>query len=511
MPPSLSLTPSLHHSLLVSLIPTMAGKNRQKNAEKNGSASSGSEDVPKKSAAKSNGAPGPGAQGPPSGGSCLGLLASSLFYVALVGAAGVAAFYSQQVLEEMRQTNARHEESARNNAELSLRMAQVVEQTESLARVVDGLESSLGVTRVELEGAVARMKRGEVETRRVDDNLQKLQNDLLRELSKGIAEVKTSRERDFSSLERTVEERLSEVSASISGSVSVFSEAQEEARGQLEELKARLGQQDDPALIKEELGAIVEAVAELKVSGEARDAAAESLGAQVGAVRSEFQTRNQEVASLSQEVEAVRAVVQTTAGSLKEALSAAQAQIQILTDESQTLRGGTERIDEEVRDVQKRVDEASSQAQRRWEELDAKVKSLEEGAESQSRELSDRTESLMNKYDQSQNVLTKQGQTLENVREELKDARSSLKEVQTKTSSRSLSEGSGVDKMVQGLEARMEAVEKNRLETLRKAVESLETRAAKHEGHQKAIAALQDAVQKTTQTLAKLAKQPQKK
>lgn len=60
------------------------------------------------------------------------------------------------------------------------------EQINGLRSVVDGLESSMGITRVELEGAMSRMKKNELETRKVEEALQKLQNDLLRDLSEGI-------------------------------------------------------------------------------------------------------------------------------------------------------------------------------------------------------------------------------------------------------------------------------------------------------------------------------------
>ena len=62
---------------------------------------------------------------------------------------------------------------------------------------MDGLESSLAVTRSELAAASGRLKKGEVEKQRLEEALQKLQNDLLRDLSTGISEVKEARERDF--------------------------------------------------------------------------------------------------------------------------------------------------------------------------------------------------------------------------------------------------------------------------------------------------------------------------
>lgn len=105
----------------------MTAKNRNKNSEK--SAASSPEDVPKKSpkSSSSNGVSGPAPQGPPSG-SCLGLFATIAFYIGLIGAVGFAAVYLQQVVEEVRQISVRHEQSARHDGELSVKMDSVVQQ-----------------------------------------------------------------------------------------------------------------------------------------------------------------------------------------------------------------------------------------------------------------------------------------------------------------------------------------------------------------------------------------------
>ncbi len=106
----------------------MTAKNRNKNNSSEKSAASSQDDASKKSQkTTSNGVSGPGPQGPRSG-SCLGLVATTLFYIALIGAAGFAAFHLQQVVEEIRQTNARQEESARQSAELGTKMESVVQQ-----------------------------------------------------------------------------------------------------------------------------------------------------------------------------------------------------------------------------------------------------------------------------------------------------------------------------------------------------------------------------------------------
>uniref|UniRef100_A0A3Q0R0H1 Cytoskeleton associated protein 4 n=1 Tax=Amphilophus citrinellus TaxID=61819 RepID=A0A3Q0R0H1_AMPCI len=379
----------------------MTVKNRQKNSEK--SAASSHDDAPKKSQKSSNnGVSGSAPQGSPRSGSCLGFLVTTVFYLALIGAAGFAAFYVQQVVEEIRRTNAKHEESARQSAELS-----------------DGLESSLGITRVELEGAVSRMKRGEVETRRVEEALQRLQNDLLRDLSEGINEVKEAREKDFSSLEKTIEERLAEASQSIKVSVAEFTEAQSEAQSQLADLKARLGDTEDPTLFKQELSAIVDAVAEIKTAKDAADTSVDSLRVQINAVREELQTRNREVTSMSQEVEAVRKVMQDTTGNLRQSLSATESSFQVLKDKAAMIERSMEQVTGAVRNVEEQVSEAAAQALKRSDELEARVKASEESGESLS----------------ASSSLATQGKAVENIKtdleQELEAVKSSVEALQS--------------------------------------------------------------------------------
>ncbi|KAM9334745.1 cytoskeleton-associated protein 4 [Symphorus nematophorus] len=484
----------------------MTAKNRHKNnsSEKSQAASS-QDDASKKSqkSSASNGVSGPAPQGPKSG-SFLGLLASAVFYIALIGAAGFAAFHLQQVVEEMRQMSAKNEESARQNAELGTKMDSVVQQVESLRSVVDGLESALGITRVELEGAIARMKRGEVETRRVEEALQKLQNDLLRDLSAGISEVKEAREKDFSSLEKTVEERLAEVSQSITASVAEFTEAQGESQSQLADLKARLGDMEDPTLIKQELSAIVETVAEIKNAKEASDSSADSLREQIGAVRAELQTRNQEVASLSQEIETVRSVVQETVGSLRQSLSSADVEVQALKDKSLTLESSVERVAEAAHNAEKQANEAIAQVKKQSEDLEVRVKASEESGDSLSASVSDLTikvESLLTKYDDHESTLASQGEAVERVKTRLQQEIEELK--------------SSLDEQMRDLERRLEdssdRTDPEQLQSLKSMVAGLEAKAAKLEGHDKAIATLQQALQDTTRTLAGLSKDGKKK
>lgn len=113
----------------------MTAKNRHKSSSGEKSPASSQDDAKKSpkissssSGSSSNGVSGPAPQGPPRSGSCLTLVASTLFYIALIGAVGFAAFYLQQVVEEMRTTSAGQEESARLSAELGSKMDSVVQQ-----------------------------------------------------------------------------------------------------------------------------------------------------------------------------------------------------------------------------------------------------------------------------------------------------------------------------------------------------------------------------------------------
>lgn len=479
----------------------MTTKNRPKNSEK--SAAPGQDDASKKSqksGGSTNGVSGPVPQGSRTG-SCVGLLVTTAFYIAMIGAAGFAAFYLQQVVEEVRHIHGKHEESARRGAELGTKMESVVQQVESLRSNVDGLESSLGITRVELEAAVSRMKRAEVETRRVEEALQKLQNDLLRDLSEGIREVKEAREKDFSSLERTVEERLAEVSQSISASVAEFAEGQGEAQRQLADLRSRLGDAADPTLVKEELSAIVKVVAEIKTAKEQADATSDSLREQIGAVREELQTRNLEVTSLSQEVESVRLVMQETAGSLKQSLSAAEAGAQALEDQTVTLQNSVEELTNAVRAVEEKVNAAAAQAQKRSEDLEMRVKSSEESGDSMSGSLSDissKVDSLLAKFDEHESSLSAQGAAVEKVKSDLKleAVKSRMEELHS-----GIAASGDQTQPASGASASL----KVELESLRTAVEEVRRKAATLESQDEAIRSLQEAVEETTQAVAGLA------
>ncbi|XP_061662640.1 cytoskeleton-associated protein 4-like [Syngnathoides biaculeatus] len=421
-------------------------------------------------------------------GGCLGTLVSVLFYGAMIAGAALAAFHLQKVVEEIRHTSAKHAESAQRSAELGGKMESVVQQVASLKGVVDSLESSMGATRVELKDAVVRMARGEEETRRLEEALQKLQKDLLKELAEGISEVKEARERDFSSLETTVEQRLEEVSRSVRSSVAEFTGAQGEAQSQLADLQARLGGIEDPAMVKQELAAIVEVVAEIRAAKQDADSTADSIREQINSVREELRTRSQEVASLSQEVESVRSVVQDTVGSLKLSVSATQTDVQALRDQTGPLLGGWEQAAEGVRDVERKLDEVAAQMQKRADDVEARLKASEESGESAVAKV----ESLLSQYDTQESAQVGKAPSereLEALSEHLEELRTNVAAV-----------GEAQDSL-----ATTDSLMAQRVEELeRLAAEAGAENAAKLEEQQGAIASIQTALEEAARTLAAL-------
>lgn len=395
---------------------------------------------------------------------------------------------------------------------------------------VDGLESALGIMRAEQEAGSRAVRKGEVETRRVEEALQRLQNELLVDLSEGIKEVKEARERDFSSLEKTVEERLAELSASIADSVTEFTEAQGETQSQLADLKARLDDMEDPELIRQELSAIVDTVAGLSATKQATDESAYSLREQIAAVGAELQTRNQEIASMSQEVEAVRLLVQETAGSLRQQVSGAEAGIQALTDQDQSLQSSLELATEALHSLEKELRGESARAEQRSDGLEVRLKVTEEGGDSLAVSLTDLTskvEALLAKYNSHESTLAAQSTAAEKARAtlqgELEELKGSLGELQSNVVTLSdaqinlASRDSSLGQQIEGLEQKLEAlgeVSKStshpppELEKLKSTVDGLVGKAAKLESHEKAIEALQGSLQKTISSLEAVTKAP---
>ncbi|XP_072530102.1 cytoskeleton-associated protein 4 [Salminus brasiliensis] len=415
----------------------MAAKNRNKNAtasEK--SPTNPQDDVAKKSpkVSKADSTPVPSCG---SGSGKLLKFVSGLCYLVLVAGAGFASFYLQQVLTEVNRISARNEESMQKSAAVVQKVEQALLQVNSMKSSLDSLEASVGRAQVELEATNRAVRKGETETRRVEEVLQKLQNEILRDLSNGIREVKEARENDFSSLERTLEDRLAELSRSIADSVAEFTSAQGEAQAQLSELKGRLEDHSDPSLLKHELTSITTTVADLHTANEVAEGNMGVLREQIASVRAELQTRNKEVASLSEEIESVRSLVQSTAGSLRQEVSTAQASVQGMADRIQSLQDGQDRSSESLQSLETELRRDLAKAEKTSDDLEIRMKAAEDSAEalaSSTTEQASRLEALLAKYDSYESSLAAQGSATEKAgraqKEELEVLKSSVVELQ---------------------------------------------------------------------------------
>ncbi|XP_010885706.1 cytoskeleton-associated protein 4 [Esox lucius] len=505
----------------------MTVKPRNKNNAGEKTASSTQDDMAKKSP-KSSKEVSPSNQ--QSGSGSLVKVIAALCYIALLAAAAFAAIYLQQVLEEIHQISTRNEVTVRTNEELAGKVENVLQQVDNMRGSVDGLESALATMRAEQEAASRAVRKGEAETRRVEEAVQRLQNELLGDLSEGINEVKEARERDFSSLEKTVEERLAELSASIAASVAEFTEAQGEAQSQLADLKARLGDMEDPTLIKQELSAVVETVAGLSAAKRAAEELDDSLRVQIASVGAELQTRNEEIASMSQEVAAVRLLLQETVGSLREQVSGAEAGVQALTDQGQSLQSGLDLATSALHSLEKELQGESARAEQRSGGLEFRLKTAEESGDSLTTSLADLTskvEAILAKYDSHESALAAQGLVAEKARDviqvELEEMKDSLRELQSIVDvlrDTQTSRDTSLSQHIEGLEQKLDVLEEAtksasqpppELEKLRSTVDSLVGKAAKLDSQEKAIEDLQGSLQKTISSLQALAQPEVKK
>lgn len=328
---------------------------------------------------------------------------------------------------------------------------------------LDSLEVGLGRSQAKLEATNLAVQKGDAEIHRVEEVLQKLQNEILHDLSDGIREVKQAREHDFSSLERTLEERLADLSRSIADSVTEFTGAQGEAQAQLSKLKAQLEEHSEPGNLKDELREITTTVAQLHTANEVAEGNVGVLREQIASVGSELQTRNKEVVSLSEEIESVRSLVQSTAGLLRQEVSAVQVSMQAVSDQLQSLQDGQDTTSKALQSLETDLRKELANTEKRDDDLEARLKATEESTEaleSSATEQMRRVEVLLSKYDSHESSLASQSQVATNARkaltEEMEGLKGSIEDLQI-----TLSALAATNSRLE--EIRMEAIEEDTL------------------------------------------------
>ncbi|XP_078409559.1 cytoskeleton-associated protein 4 [Cetorhinus maximus] len=207
-------------------------KQRNKNHSDRGS-HTGQDDAAKRSSKGNKGGTGSG--------SAVGKVLTCLLFVILTAAAALSAWYIHNLSQQVNHFHQRSEETSLQGKELAKKLETVLQQVESTKILINRLDSVLLDTQQQLQETNKAVNTGESKTNQIGETLQKLQNEILRDLSEGIQDVKDARERDVTSLEKTVEEKLTELTKSIHDNIVAFTEVQEKSQNDIDDIKSKVG------------------------------------------------------------------------------------------------------------------------------------------------------------------------------------------------------------------------------------------------------------------------------
>ncbi|XP_010020674.1 PREDICTED: cytoskeleton-associated protein 4, partial [Nestor notabilis] len=258
----------------------------------------------------------------------------------------------------------------------------------SLQATFGEFESMMKIAQQKQEVTEKAVKQGESEINRISEVLQKLQNEILKDLSDGIHMVKDARERDFTSLENTVEERLTELTKSINDNIAVFTEVQQRSQDEINNMKAKVDSLEEADVYKHEIKVLKDAFDEMQASMKTKEKDIESLKSTIDSMESDVYTEVKELVNLKQEHEKFKEAADTEHLSLK----ALQEKVLRAEDSIMHLPSDIKRLDEDLLQVKANLN--------KWEENELFRKALEafgknsEGLESRLRHIEDSLESL---------------------------------------------------------------------------------------------------------------------
>ncbi|KFQ43709.1 Cytoskeleton-associated protein 4, partial [Nestor notabilis] len=261
-------------------------------------------------------------------------------------------------------------------------------QVRSLQATFGEFESMMKIAQQKQEVTEKAVKQGESEINRISEVLQKLQNEILKDLSDGIHMVKDARERDFTSLENTVEERLTELTKSINDNIAVFTEVQQRSQDEINNMKAKVDSLEEADVYKHEIKVLKDAFDEMQASMKTKEKDIESLKSTIDSMESDVYTEVKELVNLKQEHEKFKEAADTEHLSLK----ALQEKVLRAEDSIMHLPSDIKRLDEDLLQVKANLN--------KWEENELFRKALEafgknsEGLESRLRHIEDSLESL---------------------------------------------------------------------------------------------------------------------
>ncbi|XP_006865318.1 PREDICTED: cytoskeleton-associated protein 4 [Chrysochloris asiatica] len=333
----------------------------------------------------------------------LGKALNFLFYLALVAAAAFSGWSVHHVLEEVQQVRLGHQDFARQREELGQGLQAVEQKVHSLQATFGAFESILRSSQHKQDLMEKVVKQGESEINRISEVLQKLQNEILKDLSDGIHVVKDARERDFTSLENTVEERLTELTKSINDNIAIFTDVQKRSQKEINEVKAKVASLEESEGHKQDLQALREVVKEIQTSMKSKDKDIEAMRRTLQTMESEVYTEVKELVSLKQEQQKFKEAADTEHVTLQtltekflqseESLSRLPGEIRRLEEELRQLKAHPNRPEGEDDGVARNLD-AFEELQRRSQGLDSRLQNVEDGVQSVQVASARQTESL---------------------------------------------------------------------------------------------------------------------
>ncbi|EPY74051.1 cytoskeleton-associated protein 4 isoform 2 [Camelus ferus] len=302
-------------------------------------------------------------------------------------------------------------------------------QVQSLQATFGTFESIVRSSQHKQDLTEKAVKQGESEINRISEVLQKLQNEILKDLSDGIHVVKDARERDFTSLENTVEERLTELTKSINDNIAIFTEVQKRSQKEINDVKTKVASLEDSKGYKQDLRALKEVVEEIQTSVKSREKDIEALRSTVQTMESDVYTEVKELVSLKQEQQR-----------FKEAADSEHLTLQALTEKILQAEETASRLPEEIRRLEEelrqlkaaalgpeedgafRASEAFETLQKESQGLDLRLQSVEDGVESDLKMLRTAVDSLVAysvKIETNENNLESAKGLLEDLRNDL--------------------------------------------------------------------------------------------
>ncbi|XP_015484843.1 cytoskeleton-associated protein 4 [Parus major] len=358
-------------------------------ANEKGAQPGGAEELPvKKPAAGGHGRGGRAGGGGRSGAGPRRSWAMLLSAAVVLGAALPAGWYMLQLQEEVGRSVREVEASGRQRQELAATLDTVVQKVRSLQTTFGEFESMMKIVQQKQEVSEKAVKQGESEINRISEVLQKLQNEILKDLSDGIHMVKDARERDFTSLENTVEERLTELTKSINDNIAVFTEVQQRSQDEINNMKAKVGSLEQADVYKHEIKVLKDAFDEMQASMKMKEKDIETLKSTIDSMESDVYTEVKELVNLKQEHEKFKEAADTEHLSLK----ALQEKVLRAEGSIMQLPSDIKRLDEDLLQVKANLN--------KWEDNELFRKALETfgksngGLESRLRHIEDSLESL---------------------------------------------------------------------------------------------------------------------